>query len=164
MTPQSLILPRCREDGGCWVWLGCVQQCGTTPTFRPHGSSKTASVRRWVLQATGHDMTGKLATNTCESPLCVAPWHLAAVTRKDLQQRTAENLLLSTKMARAKSLRTARHATAKLTPSIVALLAQSPMPSADLARYMGVHKQTIDNALSGRHWRSMSASWFPTGL
>jgi len=38
------------------------------------------------------------------------------------------------------------------------------MPSADLARYMGVHKQTIDNALSGRHWRSMSASWFPTGL
>lgn len=160
MTPTQVlnfVKARCREDGGCWIWLGCVQHCGTTPTVRIPGSRKTTGVRRMVLQALGVDLQGKLATNTCESPLCVAPEHLAAVSRKDLQKRTSDNLHLVTRVKRDRLILARRRERAKLSPAIVDLIKQSPMSTRQIAKFLGVHQCAVWEAISGRSWKPITA-------
>lgn len=161
MTPtQTLefVRARCREDGGCWIWLGCVQHCGTTPTVRIPGTRKTTSVRRMVLQAVGVDLRGKVATYSCESPLCVTPEHQIAVTRPQLQQRTGSNLPLSSRIARGTRLAKLKRARAKLSEEILELVRQSPMPHRDIARFLGVNRDTLRQALNGRTWAPLPGS------
>lgn len=155
MTPQQtldLILSKCREDGGCWIWQGALQSCGTTPTIRIPGTRKVTGVRRLVLQCCRVDLHGKFATNTCESPLCVAPDHLKAMTRLELQQKTYDNLPLSTKLKRQKAIAEAQRAKAKLTPELVEMIKQSSRSTRDIAEDLGVSQHTVWAARTGKCW------------
>lgn len=154
----DFVRDRCIEDGGCWIWQGCVQHCGTTPTVRIPGTRRTTGTRRLVLQACGVNTAGKLATNTCESPLCVAPDHLAAVSRKQLQRKTSDNLPLGTRIKRAHDIAAVTRANAKLTPQIVELIKRSPLPTRQIARYLGVCQHTVWAAVTGRHWNEVPYS------
>lgn len=152
------VLARCEEDGGCWIWQGAMQCCGTTPTFRLPGSRKTTSVRRVVLEARGVKLEGRFATNVCESPRCVAPEHLKAMTRKQLQAKTANTLAPDVKLRRNARLTKTLHSQSKLTAQTVELLRQSPLDTRTLARYMGVSRYAIWAALRGRTWAPTPAA------
>lgn len=155
MTPTELldyVHARCVEDGGCWIWQGCMQHCGTTPTMRIPGSRKTTSVRRAVLAAKGIKLEGKLASQTCESPRCVAPEHLKAMTRKELQVKTANTLSPDVKIKRDARLAKTVQAKGKLTAETVELIKRSPMPTGEIARYMGVSRHAIWAAKRGLTW------------
>lgn len=161
MTPQELIKhveSRCRDDAGCWVWLGCLQKCGTTPVMKLPGSRKVVQVRRVLMEAKGVKVAGKVTTYTCESPRCVHPDHTAVMTRGELQSRTNRNISRAVRLKRNKLITERRRRTAKLTPEIVALIRQSPMPRNLLARYLGVRRCTIDAVFTGRSWAEPATS------
>lgn len=159
----SHIHDRCRDDGGCWVWLGCLQACGTTPTMRIPGTRTTASVRRVVMQAKGIDVTGKLVSNTCESPMCVAPAHLLAMTRKQLQEKTAASIPPDAKIKRnARLAIQSRRRNAKLDDSAVQSIrsADKSVSNSTLAKQHGVSTAAIWRARSYISWKPLEANPF----
>lgn len=164
MTPTELleyVRARCVECAGCWIWQGCVQQCGTPPAMRIPGSRKTTSVRRAVLAVRGVDLTGKLASNTCESPLCVAPEHLKAMTRKELQQRTGKALPLPSRIRRNTATAERMRAKSTLDWDKVAAIRSSDLPMRTLAAQYNVTMHTIWNIKRGKTWVERSAATNP---
>jgi hypothetical protein len=155
------IKARSIDDGGCWIWQGCVQVCGTTPTMRVPETRKTASVRRLLLTAKGVDVKGKLATYTCESPLCVHPEHTAAVTRKKLQERIGHDLPMSSRMKRNAVTTERMRTKSTLDWGKVAEIRASDEPIRTLAARYGVSTHTIWNVKRGKTWVERSAAANP---
>jgi len=141
----------CREDGDCWVWLGCVQSCGDNPTMRLYG--KTGGVRRFVLEHKGVNVKGKIATYSCGNHMCVAPNHLVAVTRKTLQVRTAENLPIDTRIKRAHKVRKITRARGVLTQELADMIRDDSRDSKEIAAELGVSQQVVWCVKAGLTWR-----------
>ena len=75
--PIKHIRDRSTEDADCWLWrLACTSN-GTPTMHPPGGPRRTVAVRRFLAAALGHAIAGKVATNTCCDPRCVAPHHLS---------------------------------------------------------------------------------------
>jgi hypothetical protein len=89
MTPEAfieLIGKRAIWEGDCLIWQNCLRD-GVPVFSAPDG--KTYNVRRWGMQQTGRKMVGLLACSSCADPRCIAPAHFTALTRTQLQKRTA---------------------------------------------------------------------------
>jgi hypothetical protein len=168
MTPEQileLIESRCVDDGDCWIWQGCVQHCGTTPTMRHPETGKPTGVRRIVAQCCATkplDLTGKLVSNTCESPKCVAPGHIKVMTRKQLQERTGKTMPLPSRMKRTAITAQRMRAKSSLDWDKVAEIRASDEPMRALAKRYGVTLGTIWKIKRGITWieRSTSANPF----
>jgi predicted DNA-binding protein (UPF0251 family) len=89
MTPEQfveLIGKRAVWEGDCLIWQLCTRD-GSPVFSAPDGN--TYNVRRWGMQQTGRRMTGLLACSSCADSRCIAPNHFKALTRQQLQKRTA---------------------------------------------------------------------------
>lgn len=83
----DLIGKRAEWEGDCLIWRKCLRD-GVPVFSAPDG--KTYNVRRWGMEQTGKNMSGLLACSSCADPLCIAPLHFVALTRQQLQARSAE--------------------------------------------------------------------------
>lgn len=65
---------------GCWLWSSRITNSGY-PMISING--KKTAVTRAVLRFAGHDMTGRQALHSCDTPCCVNPSHLRPGTAKE---------------------------------------------------------------------------------
>jgi hypothetical protein len=74
------LLARAHDDAGCLVWDGfCTEG---HPAHRLNG--RTAMVRRTLFTELFGPLEGRIARMTCETPLCIKPRHITAMSRSEL--------------------------------------------------------------------------------
>jgi hypothetical protein len=146
----DVIHARCDEVGDCWIWRGAVSH-GTAPAINIDG--KSTSVRRFVADLLGRQTNGRYITACCGEPLCVSPDHLRVVTRSQLNILTAKRTGYGQSLARAAKIAQARRRRAHLSPELVQMIRSSDLPSAQLAKQLGVSKSTVNDARRGNTWR-----------
>ena len=150
------IYGRCDEVGDCWIWRGAVSH-GTAPAINIDG--KSTNVRRFVVGLLGRQTKGRYVTACCGAPLCVAPDHLRVVTRSQLNTMAARRTGYGQNLARAAKIAQARRSRAHLSPELVQMIRSSDLPSAQLAKQLGVSKSTVNDARRGDTWRDYANPW-----
>lgn len=160
MSPERIvhgIWSRCHGDGDCLLWDGAVA-ANAGPAMSSPYTGKTTPARRVLMQALGIDIAGKIATTSCNHPLCMARDHLLVLTRKQLQQRTgpkiAGNVVRSAKLAKIK------RAQSYLTMEIVRDMRASGMRATDAAQHWGIPLQTAARVLRHDSWKEYTANPF----
>ena len=90
MLHESLSYPNMwdytEEDGECLVWTGAIDN--GVPTYK--GRGKRRLVRREILEQYRPFDPALVVVTTCETPLCVHPEHLEAITRQESGRRSAQ--------------------------------------------------------------------------
>jgi hypothetical protein len=152
------------EETGCMEWQGDFNgRNHDTPSMIMGG--KRVPVRRVVMQEAGKWIRGRLATNTCRNPACVAEEHALALTRKQLQQRTASSTnygkSLATRAAIAKSRQTGSRAV--LTAEAVREIRESPMLLREAAEKFGCSLKTVSKARNYQTWKEYSSPFAGLG-
>lgn len=146
------IRARCIEEGDCWIWQRAFDH--TAPAMRPpDGRRIVVNVRRFML-AQQRDMTGLLASNRCGDRRCVAPDHLIAVTRRRLQQLTAERTGYHRHPVRRAKMAAAATARAGIGAEKVAAILASDEPGRVIAQRLGVSLSTVQAWRNGRRFRA----------
>lgn len=151
----------CDEVGDCWEWRGALD--GSAPVMRPEGSSRLVPVRRVVLSLTGKNADGKLACAKCCNDRCVAPQHAVALTRQQLQQRTANVTQYGRSLARSAKLAHARRQRSHLSSEIVAEMRASGLSSRAAAAAFGCGQSAASDILAGRTWQDYSSPFVGLG-
>lgn len=142
---------RCVDDGDCLAWDGAVDSSGC-PQVRIPGSRKTFSARRICLEADGKKIFGLLATVNCGNKCCLAPEHLVAMTRKQLQKRSGK--IYAASVTRNAKLAEARRKTAKLDFERVAQMrAEVGLTTRQAAAKYGVTQSTAQKIMRGELWK-----------
>jgi hypothetical protein len=160
MTPQETkewIWSRCHEDGDCLLWDGGTDD-QQVPYLRMPGSRKVEAARRVLLTALGVDVTGRVATTTCDNPLCLCEDHCVAWTRAKLQKRSGKKL--AGNVVRAAKLQAARRPTATLDIEKVREMRASGMTTREAAAKYGVTQSTAHKAMTGKAWKDFGANPF----
>jgi hypothetical protein len=139
------------EEGDCWNWTGALQSCGSVPTIRWQG--KVGSVRRFVLLDQGVDLTGRLATYTCDNPACVNPEHLAPSTRKRIQVRTVAESGYTSNPLRRKRVSDKARLRGKLTLDQALAIREADGNQYDIAARFGVSQATVSVIKRGVTWQ-----------
>lgn len=154
---RAFISTRTEQDGECIVWTGAVDSHGT-PVLRVAPDRRMHSARRVMAALAGMDIAGKLVVTKCDCPLCIK--HLAVLTRKKLQQRTAKRNPYAKSVTRNKKISDkARERMAKLTISQVREMRASGLASRPAAERYGIAQSTASDILSHRTWREYSSPW-----
>lgn len=146
----SLIWSRCIPVGDCLLWDGGTDSDGRAQIRIP-GKKGARTVRREVLQAMGVSCKGLVATCTCEEPLCMAPEHVVAWTRKKLQQRTMAKLAGDIRISA--SVAAVRRRSAKLDAEKVREIRGSDLTNQEWADRLGVDESTVSKARRGDSWK-----------
>jgi hypothetical protein len=160
MTPEETkawVWARCHEDGDCLLWDGAVAKSGVA-TARDPNTLKVGPVRRTLMIALGRYIGGKLATVSCGNPLCMAEEHLLALTRKELQQRSAPKL--SQNLVRSAKLAKAARAKSSMTEEKAREIRASGMRPIDASAHFDVPYQTAAKIIGGRAWKEYGANPF----
>lgn len=134
------------------VWTGMVD-ASDAPIIR-RGGRRVLSVRRVILELNGFDITHKLATCKCGTPLCLS--HLTALTRTELQIRTAKTTNWAKSHAHCASVSFRRRKTATLNMEKVKAMreaASEGMTSREAGHLYGVSQSTAAAAIAGRTWK-----------
>lgn len=154
MTLIDRIKKHVVEEGDCWEWTGSLQMCGATPTMRYQG--RVGSVRRFVLESQGVDLRKRVATYTCDNPLCVNPEHTAPAARRTVQRRTAKEQSFHATLTRRKKLAEKARAGAKLTAEQADQIREAEGLQRDIAARFGVTQCTVSAIKRGDMWRDYS--------
>ncbi len=152
MTPlQKHVKSKCEESGQCWDWNGAVQTHGQTPTMRHNGV--VGSVRRFLAMDLGKSVEGKVVTQKCGNPMCVAPDHIAVMPRGELQRRISKTMNYKINTVRMKKISDKSRETSKLNEELVEQIRQSNQTQRIIAKAYGVTQATISCIKTGRTWR-----------
>jgi hypothetical protein len=96
---MAVITPRCRvdEDDGCMIWAGAFTFGVCKAQIKDaDGKRRVVNVRREILEAKNNRRLGKLlASCKCGEERCVAPDHLIAMSRAQVQQRSSKQGLFT---------------------------------------------------------------------
>lgn len=150
------IRANCDEVGDCWEWRGALD--GSAPVMRPAGSRKLVPVRRAVMTLAGKSIgDGRLACAKCGNERCVNPEHAVALTRQQLQQRTATVTQYGRSLARTAKLAHARRLRSHLTDEVVAQMRASGLSTRAAAAAYGCGQTAAADILAGRTWRDYSS-------
>ena len=152
----------CDEEGECLLWNLSAKK-GQHPQARLEG--KTQLVGRYVYThlmgrqlANGHRVSAK-----CGNPRCISPGCLQSQTYSTILRRSYESGKRSRAGEYAARVQRARdQGWVKLTLADVHAIRASDETSAALAAKYNVHRKTISDARSGRHWQVTGASVFDT--
>ncbi len=150
------IKANCDEVGDCWEWRGCLD--GIAPVMRISMTRRLVGVRRWILEEAGKMKEGHLACAKCENPRCVAPEHAVALTRHQLQARTAKTTRYGNSIARKQKLAMARRARETvLTLEKAQEMRASGLSSRAAAKVYGCGQSAAADAIAGRTWQDYSS-------
>ena len=153
MVTLDIIRERCNEEGECWLWSQGHNSAGH-PVVRHDG--ETRLVRRVAAKLAGKDIDGKLLRATCRNSGCCNPAHLVPTSRSKISRDTHAAADEGMRVSRAAACRRSvvLRGVAKLNPAIVAALKLRPETDTEIAREMGLHPKTINDARNGRTWRT----------
>lgn len=146
------IRSRCEEVGDCWEWQGAVQQRSRSPVMRHNG--KQQCVRRWLAEALGHAVDGKVVTYRCRNHLCCKPEHLQVMTEMELRKRTNKTQQRFMSMTRRQRVAAFKRATAKLTLEQVQAIREDARTQREIAKDYGVSQTTVSRIRRGEIWRN----------
>lgn len=149
---------RCEEVGECWEWQGAVQKRSRTPVMRHNG--KQQCVRRWLAEALGRAVDGKVVTYRCRNHLCCKPEHLQVMTEMELRRRTSKTQQRLFSMPRRQRAAEARRVTAKLTPEQVENIREDIRPQRAIAKAFGISQTTVSRIKRGEMWRDYTNPFF----
>lgn len=152
--PIKYVRDRSTEDADCWLWRqGCTSN-GTPTMHQPHDSRRTIAVRRFLAAALGKDIAGKVVTNTCCDPRCVAPHHILVTDRSTLGKMAHQHSGYASQPARrAKIAATQRRRAGKLTPEQANEIRTGTERLRDVAERMGIAYATAHRIRTGKAWR-----------
>ena len=136
---------------GCWEWQGSKRSGYGRMIIgsRTDGTRKTVSTHRLSYELNyGEIPQGMEICHKCDNPCCINPDHLFAGTRQD-------NIDDRERKGRNNPPKGEKHAKAKLTERDVIDIRNKRAAGKSfgkLAKEYGVHKKTIQNAVSGKSW------------
>lgn len=82
IPPHLRVLARVRDEGGCWVFTGCLNRHGYGHVMRHDGGAVLA--HRIMYEAlVGPIPTGLTLDHLCRNRACVNPEHLEPVTHRE---------------------------------------------------------------------------------
>lgn len=85
------ILDRVRVEGEHWIWLGSLSHCSAPRlAWREGKRCFFRNARHEIVRIWRSADNASLVRSTCSEPLCVAPAHLAAMTRAQLQEELSD--------------------------------------------------------------------------
>lgn len=145
---------RIEEVGDCWEWTGALQPNAPTPVMR-YGH-RTSQVRRFIAQAQGKSLDGKVATCKCRNELCVNPEHVIVVTRKRLQELLAKEHKHQANPVRMKKLADKARLKSKLNPEQVEEIRNADGSQRSIARRYGITQAAVSSIKRGRTWKDYS--------
>lgn len=163
MTPaetKAFLRSRCTRCGKCLLWDKAVDDAGVPITRLPK-SRKVYQARRVLMEAMGHDLTGKIATTSCGDSRCMEEKHAVAWTRQQLQARSG--LKFKGNLARGAMLAAHRRKTARLTLETVRAARLSGVSATVFAEREGVALSTAAKALRGESWREYGSAFGGVG-
>lgn len=139
----------------CWLWTGGGGN-GRYGSIQVAGKgSKHVMVHRisWELANGGTPPDGMVVMHTCDTPMCVNPAHLVLGTH-------AENTADMIAKGRKRTVAPVGNGNGKavLTPELVRYIRDSAEDKSlgEIARELGVGKNTIRGVLIGRTWRHVT--------
>lgn len=141
------------DKTGCWEWTGHrstvhgAKWHGTIATERSNNERVHRVVYEWLV---GSIPLGMFVCHHCDNPVCVNPAHLFVGTQRD-------NMRDMVVKGRSNKLFGIDCPWSKLTPERIdraRKLHDSGMTMAEIGTVYGVHKGTIQKALSGETWRT----------
>jgi len=139
------------EIGDCWEWTGATQSNAPTPTMNYKG--RVGAVRRFLAEAQGKAIKGKLVTCKCRNELCVNPDHLLVVTRKRLQEMVSKERNYTSNPVRMKKLADKAREKSKLNPELAAEIRNADGTQRAIAAQYGVTQATVSVIKRGKTWR-----------
>lgn len=150
------VMSRVIEVGDCLEWTGAYSE--RIPAINLKG--KMVTVRRALaidLQLLSECCTDKVAVVRCGNWRCVAPDHVRVITRKKLQQQTANAGHRASQIIanRKRSMRARRRG--KLTEEQVAEIRDAQDTQRQLAKRFGVSQATIFAIKKGKVWRDYTS-------
>ncbi|MBO9679545.1 MAG: hypothetical protein J7556_14985 [Acidovorax sp.] len=157
----KMIHDRCDEVGDCWEWRYALD--GTAPVMRIPGMRKLVAVRRVVLDLSGKGVAGRLACASCCNPRCVAPQHAVALTRQQLQQRTAQVTQYGRSRSRNAKLSHARRLRSSMTEEAVAQMRSSGLSTRAAAVAFGCSQTAAADIMAFRTWKDYSSPFLGLG-
>lgn len=151
-APLDVRLWRQVSKGGpddCWLWTGGGGN-GRYGSIQSGGKgSKHLLVHRvsWELADGGSVPDGMVVMHKCDTPMCVNPAHLKLGTY-------AENTADMIAKGRKRTVAPVGNGNGKalLTPELVRYIRSSDKGQSELARELGVDKNTVRGVLIGRTW------------
>ena len=136
---------------GCWVWTGSKRNGygRLIVGSRTDGTRKIVSAHRLSYELTYGDIPeGMEVCHRCDNRCCVNPDHLFIGTHQD-------NMDDRERKGRNKPPKGESNGRAKLSESDVLTIREkrkSGVPFYKIAEEYGVHKKTVMDAVSGKHW------------
>ena len=156
------IKANCDEVGDCWEWRGALDD--TAPIMRLSMTRRLVPVRRWILEQAGKMHKGKLACAKCENHRCVAPHHAVALTRQQLQERTAKTTRYGANLARNLKISRARRAAGTvLDMEKVQAMRASGLTTREAGKVYGCGQSAAADAMAGRTWKDYSSPFAALG-
>lgn len=140
-------------ENGCWVWKGS-HDGNSLPRMRLPGSRKLLPVRRVVYEMSGQYLGNLIVTTCCETPMCVAPDDLIALSNSELIARAAKRTGYAQRPERNAQIAATKRKASPLTPELVAEIRTSPEATRAIARRIGVCQATVQNIRKGDAWKT----------
>lgn len=140
---------KCVMCADCWVWQGARSH--NNPAIKV--GSQMSGVRRELLKRRGVDVSGKHSINTCETEQCVAPDHLAAVSRSNSIKLGVKRMPAEKRLIRASRISKKKRVDSALSQGVVDDIRQSPLSCAEEARVRGISKSAVIGIRSFAIWR-----------
>lgn len=138
----------------CWQWTAYRANPGRHKLgygqFNNHGKIESAHRVAWELTF-GSIPEGMKVCHSCDNPLCCNPNHLFLGTQSDNVRD------MDTKGRRVSMPAFGeRHGNARLTEDTVRFIHQSNESSAELARVLGVSRQSVSDVRNHKTWRHVA--------
>lgn len=147
---------RCREDGGCWMWMQGKGSCGYPQAqIKGHGQKL---VRRWVMeQKLGRPLFPReLVASRCGERLCCNPEHLKLTNYSEVQSHAWKSGARQPTSLNAQREKAAKSGFTRLNWEIVgeirSRLAAGETTTAVAAAF-GVHVSHVKRIRRGDAWR-----------
>lgn len=136
-----------KTDSGCWEWQGRIEDTGYAIT---RFKTKRYYVHRasWIAHK-GEIPKSKLILHTCDNRKCVNPAHLFLGTQKD-------NMRDMIAKGRKVVVKGEAHWISKVNDDqvrAIRLLADSGYRQCDIAEWMGLQKQRINDIVKRKNWK-----------
>jgi hypothetical protein len=143
------------EIGDCWEWQAAKQKNSGVPVIRYEGRHYCA--RRAIAKELGHNLEGKIVTQTCGNKACVNPDHIKVMTKSALQKRTNSQTVYYQSITRRQKCSAARRKSAKLTPEKAEAIRNDPRPQRVIAEEYGITQPTVSSIKRQRMWRDYTS-------
>lgn len=133
--------------GGCWIWMGTLDNRGYGKVGRVHGQpSKLA--HRYVYENYKEPIPkGKLLCHTCDNPSCVNPSHMFVGTQKD-------NMSDCVSKGRFKDNSCENSPVAKLNRNQVDLIRIDPRDALEVAKEYNISRAYVYYLRQNKGWKS----------